>query len=52
MVGTHEFHLSIREIHALRFREMIDMLNYLSVYQGAAKWKKKILTYDQIMQLR
>ena len=52
MMGTHEFHLSLREINAMRFGEMVDMINCLSVYTGTAKFKQSKLTYDQIMQLR
>lgn len=52
MMGLHEFHMRIHEINALKVGEMIDLINCLSVYRGAAKWKRKKLTYDQIMMLR
>lgn len=52
MIGTHEFHLSIDEINALLFGEMIDMINCLSVYKGAAKYKKHKMTYDEVMRMR
>lgn len=52
MIGTHEFHMCIDDINSLRLGELIDMINALSVYKGAAKYKKKPLTYDQIMMLR
>lgn len=51
MVGTHEFNMSLREIKSLKVGEMVDLINCLSVYRGAARYKTK-LTYDQIMQLR
>jgi len=52
MIGTYEFHLSVNEVNALKIGEMVDLLNHLSVYKGAAKYKKAKLTYDQIMLLR
>ncbi len=52
MIGTYEFHLSVNEVNALKIGEMVDLLNHLSVYKGAAKYKKAKLTYDQSMMLR
>lgn len=43
--------MSPSEIDLMKYGEMIDLLNCLSIYQGAAKPKKK-MTYDQIMMLR
>ena len=52
MIGTAEFHLSVDEINSLGFGEMIDLINCLSVYRGAAKYKKHAMTYDEVMKLR
>lgn len=52
MMGLHEFHMRIHEINALKVGEMIDLINCLSVYRGAAKYKKHKMTYDEVMRMR
>lgn len=52
MIGAHEFHLSVTDVNLMKVGEMVDLINHLSVYKGTAKFKKKKLTYDQIMMLR
>lgn len=52
MIGTHEFHLRLSELNAIVVGEMIDMINCLAVYNGAAKWKQKAMTYEQVIMLR
>lgn len=43
-----------REIMATRFGELLDMINCLSIYEGAAKPKerKTITDYDEAMKVR
>ena len=49
--AMHEFHMSREDALATKTGEMVDLINCLSVFNGAAKEKTK-LTYDQVMMMR
>ena len=52
MIGTHELHLSLGDVYALKVGEMVDLINCLAVYKGTAKYKKHKMTYDEVMRMR
>jgi len=50
--GMHEFGMSRADVLATRYGEMIDLINCLAVYTGAAKIKEPPPSFDEIMTWR
>lgn len=50
-MGTYEFHIPHDELLEMRVGEVIDLVNLLSVYNGAAKEFHK-MTFDEVIRMR